>query len=264
MTRPPVARDPLGCGSMPLSRGFLAALLAAITLASPSARSVTLLTEENPPFNYTESGKLTGMATEIVLETARRAKLPMKIDVLPWNVAFQRAQAERETCLFATARLENRERLFTWIGPLANNYWGVYGRPDFAIPIRRLEDMKPLRIGGVVGDAKVEYLKENAVTNIKAVHDDKMNPPRLLLPANDPKRIDLWITGIYAARGVAKAAGVQDVKLVFVAREIPLYLACSPQTSAETLQALGDAFGEVKAEGLRERVNAAYEKKFER
>ena len=96
------------------------------------------------------------------------------------------------------------------------------------------------------------------------MRDDKANPPRLLLPAADRKRIDLWITGLYAARDVAKAAGVQDVKLVFIAREIPLYLACSPQTSAETLQALGDAFAEIKAEGLRERVSAAYEKKFER
>ena len=263
MTGRPIARDTIGDRSLP-PRRFVAALLGAIALASPSAQSVTLLTEENPPFNYTESGKLTGIATEIVLETVRRARLPMKIDVLPWNVAFQRARAERETCLFATARLENRERLFTWIGPLANNYWGVYGRSDFAIPIRKLEDLKPFRIGGVAGDAKVDYLKENAVTNIRTVRDDKANPPRLLLPAADRKRIDLWITGLYAARDVAKAAGVQDVKLVFIAREIPLYLACSPQTSAETLQALGDAFAEIKAEGLRERVSAAYEKKFER
>ncbi len=263
MTNRPSARGIVGHAPLALRR-FLAALLGALALASPPARSVTLLTEENPPFNYTESGKLTGIATEIVLETVRRARLPMKIDVLPWNVAFQRAQAERDACLFATARLENRERLFTWIGPLANNYWGVYGRSDLAIPVRKLDDLKPLRIGGVIGDAKVEYLKENAVTNISAVHDDKANPPRLLLPAADPKHIDLWITGIFAAHDVAKAAGVRDVKLVFIVREIPLYLACSPQTSAETLQALGDAFAEVKAEGFRERVNAAYEKKFGR
>jgi polar amino acid transport system substrate-binding protein len=242
----------------------LAALLGAVVLASPPVSGLTLLTEENPPFNYTESGKLTGIATDIVLETVRRSGLPMKIEVLHWDEAYKRAQAQRETCLFATARLENRERLFAWIGPLANNYWGVYGRSDFSIPVRKLDDLRTWRIGGVVSDAKVEYLRENAVTNIKTVAEDKQNPPRLLLPADDPKRIDLWITGLYAARDVARAAGVPDVKLVYVAREIPVYLACSPQTSVATLKALADAFEQVKAEGIPARVNAAYEKKFGR
>lgn len=247
---------------LPLSRLFLAALLG--VLASPSVQSVTLLTEENPPFNYTESGKLTGIATEIVLETVRRSGLPMKIEVLPWDDAYQRAQAQRDTCLFATARLENRERLFAWIGPLGSNFWGVYARSDFSLPIRTLEDLKAWRIGGVISDAKVEYLRENSITNIKALPEDKFNPPRLLLPADDPNRIELWIAGIYAAHEVAKAAGVPNVKLVFVVREIPVYLACSPQTSPATLKVLADAFAQVKADGLPARVNAAYEKRFAR
>lgn len=247
-----------------IPRVSLAALLAALVLVSQPVKAVTLLTEENPPFNYTASGKLTGIATEIVLETVGRTGLPMKVEVLPWDVAYRRAQAERETCLFATARLENRERLFAWIGPLASNFWAVYARSDFSIPIRALEDLKAWRIGGVVSDAKVEYLRENAVTNIKAVPEDRFNPPRLLLPPDDPQRIDLWITGLHAARDVARSAGVSNVKLVFIVREIPVYLACSPQTSAATLKALADAFEKVRAEGIPARVYAAYEKKFER
>ena len=239
-------------------------LLGVLALASPPVQSLTLLTEENPPFNFTEGGKLTGIATEIVQETVRRTGLPVKTEVLPWDDAYKRTQAQRETCLFATARLENRERLFAWIGPLANNFWGVYGKPEFSIPIRTLDDLKAWRIGGVLSDAKVEYLRENSVTNIKVVTDDKLNPPRLLLPADNPNRIDLWITGLYAASGVARAAGVPNVKLVYVAREIPLYLACSPQTSVATLKALSEAFEQVKAEGIPARVIAEFAKRFPR
>ncbi len=245
-------------------RPFPFLLAAALAWASCAAHAVTLLTEENPPFNYTEAGKLTGSATEIVQEIVRRSGLPAKFEVLPWDIAYKRAQGERDTCLFATARLEGRERLFTWIGPLGRNFWGVYGRADFAIPIRTLEDLKPYRIGGVISDAKIEYLRENAVTSIKAVPEDKFNPPRLLLPADDPNHIDLWVTGLYAARDVARAAGVANVKLVFVAREITVYLACSPQLPSATLKALTDAFEQVKAEGMLERINAAYDKKFVR
>lgn len=61
-------------------------LLALIVLSAPVA-AVTLLTEENPPFNFTEEGRLVGMSSEIVLEAARRANLPVKTEVLPWDEA---------------------------------------------------------------------------------------------------------------------------------------------------------------------------------
>ena len=226
------------------------------------ARALTLLTEENPPFNYTENGKLTGLVTELVLETVKRANVPYTIEVLPWNRAYTRAQAERDTCLFATARLDSREKLFLWVGPFANNLWAVYGRGDFGGSVRVLLDLKPYRVGGVVNDAKVEYLKENGVTNIKQVLEDRMNPPRLFLPADDPNRIDLWVTGYYGERDVARAAKVADIKLVFIVREIPLYLACSPQTAPAIVKALSEAVDKMRAEGLFAHLAATYEKKF--
>ena len=173
-----------------------------------------------------------------------------------------RAQAEKDTCLFATARLDNREKLFSWVGPFANNLWAVYGRGDFAGSVRMLSDLKPYQIGGVVNDAKVDYLKENGVTNIKQVPDDRMNPPRLLLPADDPNHIDLWVTGYYGERDLARAAKVNDIKLVFIVREIPLYLACSPQTSPRVVKALSEAVEKMRAEGLLAKAAATYENKF--
>jgi polar amino acid transport system substrate-binding protein len=237
----------------------IALLIAAFALP---VSALTLLTEENPPFNYTENGKLTGLVTELVEETARRASVPYTLEVLPWNRAYGRAQAERDTCLFATARLPNREKLFVWVGPYASNLWGVYGKGDFAGNVRALADLKPYRIGGVVNDAKVEYLKENGDTNITLVADDRLNPPRLALPKEDRNHVDLWVTGYYGARDVARAAKVADVKLVFVVRDIPLYLACSPQTSPAVIKALSEAVDKMRAEGMPAKVTAEYEKKF--
>ncbi len=241
----------------------LAAASALAALCGPiPAHALTLLTEENPPFNYTENGKLTGLVTELVVEAANRAKVAYTIEVLPWNRAYIRAQSEKDTCLFATARLDNREKLFSWVGPFANNLWAVYGRGDFTGKVRLLSDLKPYRIGGVVYDAKVEYLKENGIMNIKQVHTDQMIPPLLFLPADDENRIDLWVTGYYGERDVARAAKVTDIKLVFIVREIPLYLACSPQTSPAVVKALSEAVAKLQAEGVVARLAATYEKKF--
>jgi len=242
----------------------LAAAVVLVASLPAAGAPLTLLTEENPPFNYSEDGRLTGMVAELVVEALARAKVPYAIEVLPWTRAYARAQAERDTCLFATARLPAREKLFTWVGPLAANLWGTYGRGDFSGSVRTLADLRRLRIGGVASDAKVEYLRENGVTNIRVAPEDRLNPPLLSLPAGHPDRIDLWVTGYYGARAVARAAKATDIKLVFIVREIPLYLACNPQTSKAALTALAEAVDAMRADGLLERVAATYEKRLAR
>jgi len=248
--------------SMPSLR-FMLALFAAVAWASSApAATLSFLTEEKPSFNYADYVKVVGSATEIVRQISARAGHPGAIEVLPWEDAYVRAQAEKNTCIFATARLENRERLFLWVGPLANNLWALYAKSDFAVPIRALKDLAPYRIGAVTRDAKGDFLRENAITNLKFVRDDRDNPPRLLLPADNPDHIDLWITTLYSGKSIAKAAKVPNIKLVFIAAEQPLYLACNPQTDRGVVKALSDALEALRADGSVARINASYEKKF--
>jgi len=240
-----------------------AAWLAAVLIgAAAPAAALALLTEENPPFNYTDNGKLGGAAADVVREMAARAGVPGKFEVLPETKAFIRAQADRDTCFFATPRLENRERLFAWVGPIATNLWAVYGRADFAAPIRTLKDLAPYRIGAVARDPKGDFLRDNGVPDVRAFRDDAQNPQRLFLPRDNPEHIDLWITNLYSGRAVAKAAKAADVKLVFIAFEEPLFLACSPQTDPKIVKALSDALETMKADGSFKRITADYEKRF--
>jgi len=242
-----------------MNASLLAAVLVAV--ATPVA-ALSLLTEENPPFNYTEKGKLEGSATDVVRDMASRAHVAAKFDILPGDKAFVRAQANRDTCVFATPRLENRERLFVWIGPIATNLWAVYGRGDFAPSIRTVKDLSPYRIGTVARDPKAEFLRENGVTDVRAFRDEALNPQRLFLARDNPDHIDLWITDLYSGRAIAKAAKVKDIKLVFIAGEQPLFLACSPQTDPNIVKALADALETMKADGSFKRITAEYESRF--
>jgi polar amino acid transport system substrate-binding protein len=242
-----------------MNASLLAAVLVAV--ATPVA-ALSLLTEENPPFNYTEKGKLEGSATDVVRDMASRARVAAKFDILPGDKAFVRAQANRDTCVFATPRLENRERLFVWIGPIATNLWAVYGRGDFAPSIRTVKDLSPYRIGTVARDPKAEFLRENGVTDVRAFREDALNPQRLFLARDNPDHIDLWITDLYSGRAIAKTAKVKDIKLVFIAGEQPLFLACSPQTDPNIVKALAEALETMKADGSFKRITADYERRF--
>ena len=236
----------------------------AVVFAAAPARALTLLTDENPPFSFTEKGKVQGQAADIVREMAARAGIPATVEVAPWETAYVRAQGQRDACLFATARQENRERLFLWVGPIAVNPWAVYARGDFGLPIRSVKELAPFRIGTVDRDAKNDFLRENGVNDLRAVREDAQNPPRLLLPREHPDHIDLWITGLFSGRETAKAAKVADIKIVFIVSDEPLLLACNAQTDRKVVRTLSDALDGMKADGSFQRITARYEKRFPR
>lgn len=242
-------------GRFPASLVFLAGLVCV-----QHANAVTFLTEENPPFNYTADKKTTGIATQVVLEIARRAGEPADIRLSGWDAAYRSAQVENNTCLYSTARLENRENLFQWVGPIAANRWALFAREDFNRKLASLKDLHSLRIGGVVLDAKVDYLRARGVTTYRDANRDEDNPSRLFLKPQDPNYIDLWVTGYYTAAELAKKAKSGPVKPVFLLQEIPLYLACSPRTAKATLQKFSAALEAMKKDGTLQRIEAELEK----
>lgn len=234
-------------------------VLAGVLAAAQPALALKLLTEENPPLNYTENKKLTGMATEVVQEMGKRAKINLETEVMAWDKAYGQAQADKETCIYSTARLPNRENAFKWVGPIAVNRWGLYALGGFIPTINSLKDARPYRVGGVARDAKTEFLKQSGVTNIFEEKDDKLNPPKLTLNRKEPQKIDLWITSLSGAKQVAAQAKVPNVKLVYAVNEAESYLACSPRTSAATLKALAEALDGMKKDGSYDKIMKAWE-----
>jgi len=230
-------------------------LLAATAVATSPLHALTFFTEENPPFSFALKGKpAAGASTEIVNEMAKRAGVSADIKVMEWDEAYSRAQADKDTCLYSTARLENRENQFQWVGELVVNKWALFGRSDFARPVKSLNDLKPLKIGGVALDAKVEFLKSRAITNFREVVRDEQNPPRLFLKPTDPNYIDLWVTGYYSGNEIAQKAKAGPVKMVYMFRETPLWLACSPRTDKASIRKLTDALAAMDKDGSRKRI----------
>jgi polar amino acid transport system substrate-binding protein len=229
-----------------------------LTLAAPTAHALTLVTEENPPFNYTDEGKVVGISTEIVAELGKRSAILLQIQSMPWEKAYIAAQRDKETCIYSTARLENRERLFSWIGPIATNRWVLIGKSDFAGSVKTVEDARKYRVGVVAKDAKIEFLMGKGVTDLREVSEDGLNPPRLVLNRDDPNRIDLWATSAYGARRTAARANVKDIKLVLFLQDVPLYLACGRNTSPQTVQALSQAFERARKDGTLKRITEQY------
>ncbi len=216
-------------------------LIACAALAATSAAvaaPLQLVTENNPPFNFADGKDVKGTSTEAVRALLAKAGLEAKITVMKWDDAYTLAQASANTCIYSTARVDNREKLFKWFGPIATNHWALYALPAFDKPIKVARDARFFKIGAVKNDAKVDFMRKEGASSIREADKDADNPARLALPKTDPNAIDLWITGEATAKEVAAKAGVKEIKQVLVVRKQDLYLACNPRTDKGTLAKL--------------------------
>jgi polar amino acid transport system substrate-binding protein len=216
-------------------------LLAFAALAATSAAlaaPLQLVTENNPPFNFADGKDVKGTSTEAVRALLAKAGLEAKISVMKWDDAYTKAQASANTCIYSTARVENREKLFKWFGPIATNHWALYAAPSFDKPIKEARDARFFKIGALKGDAKVDFMRNEGVSSIREADKDSDNAVRLTLPKTDPNAIDLWVASQATAKELAAKAGVKEIKEVLVVRKLDLYLACNPRTDKETLAKL--------------------------
>ncbi len=221
-----------------------------IWLALP-AFALDITTEDNPPFNYLDGQRVTGMSTEILTEMGRRAGVPLTIHMQPWARAYQAALEMPDTCVYSTVRLPEREALFKWIGPLATNKWALFAKNDFSGQIRSIDDAKNYRIGGITLDAKAMYLKSLGFPHVDMVADEQLNLAKLL-----SGHIDLWISGLY--KQSADSVDSKAIKPVLVVREVDYFLACHPRTSEATLNALTRTLQALRKEGYLKAVTERY------
>jgi len=99
--------------------GIIAAGLCLLVGTSAWSQSLQIVTEEFPPYNYTENGLITGMSTEVVVAACKAVGLPNEIKVYPWARTYEIALSEPNTLIFSIARSPVREESFQWAGTVA-------------------------------------------------------------------------------------------------------------------------------------------------
>jgi polar amino acid transport system substrate-binding protein len=231
---------------------FLAGMLA---LAVPAHAALRMLTDENAPFGYTDpaSHKITGITADMVVEAARRAKLPYGLEVFPWARAYSLAKNEPDTCVYPLARLPERESLFQWVGPLSVNTWVLYAKSSFQGKVSSVASLEKYAVGGLLQDGPSVYLKSQGV-NVEMVGDNKYNVKKLAAG-----RIDLWATGLYRGKALAAEEGITDIKPVYTIKEVEHYLACSPKTADSAIKALNQAVDTMRADGWMKKIGEQYQ-----
>jgi len=242
--------------------GVMALAMSALGQTALAAERLYIFTENYPPYNTSESGKgfahseedITGICTDMVKAILARVEYDYVMKMRDWSYAYDWVQDRENHGLFCTARTDQREDQFQWVGPLASIKWTLFGAPDSDITLDSLEDARDLRIAGYKGDVMSGYLVDQGFNVVMGISGD-VNARRLTLG-----QADLWVTdGLVGPLVAEEEHGITGLKPVLVFRETPMYLAFSTNTDPAIIADLQQTLDEARKAGEIDRIVAHYE-----
>ena len=213
--------------------------------------SFKILTEEFPPFNFSENGKVKGVSTDIVREILNKMNLPDNIEIKPWSIGYSTIQKEDNVILFSTTRSPGRENLFKWVGPLVSNNVVFFARKGSGLSVSNLDEARSAKnIGVYMDDFGEILLKEKGFTNLESVVDNKLNVKKLM-----EGKIELWLANELTGKHMAREAGVADkIEKIYDVQEDSMYLAFSRSTPDSIIEKWQNVLDEIKADETFARI----------
>ncbi len=143
---------------------------------------LTMFTETYRPLNFEKNGEITGQATEVVTELARRTGTGADIRLVPWQEGYQKVLDQPNTAIFSTVMTPERKELFQWVGPIAVLETNLYALKGSDINITSMADVKDVSEVATVEDYYTEDLLQgdHGGSNIKTYPDEAKTARALL------------------------------------------------------------------------------------
>jgi len=245
------------------ARVIVALLLMSVLSACPpafAAAPVTLMAEENAPFNFTAGGVATGIAVDLIvaaLKDAGYAVSPSEIQVVPWARAYDAARNQPGTMLFSMARTQERESLFSWVGPIYKAQIGLVAARGRNIRVSSPADLQAYTIATVRDGAPEQLLVKAGVPEQSL---DRGNGIEANLKKLLAGRVDMVAFNIPAVIYNLSRMGADpaDFTVVYVLRELDLYYAFHTSTDPVLLKAVQASLDRIRASGGYETIVRRY------
>ena len=231
-------------------------LLAAVMGVGGTARAsepVRIITEEFPPYNYTDQGKITGLSTQVVEAVLKELKLQGDFQSLPWARAYDTARNASGVLIYSIGRTPEREPLFKWVGVIAPTDYYLFALPGRPFKLESLDMAKQYQIGTVNQDVGEQFLLAHGFVkgqNLQSSVKYELNYQKLKLG-----RIDLWIMSELTANHLARQAGDDPTKTLAKVYRISdlssegYYMAFGSQTPDATVVQFRKGLDTIKKNG---------------
>jgi polar amino acid transport system substrate-binding protein len=216
---------------------------------TPSAKDLTYITHQFPPFNFQKDNSLQGISIDLLELVWNRMGENLNrsiIEFLPWTEGYQRTLNEKNTVLFVAAKLPEREQLFKWAGPVGSDTKVLLAKKDKNLTIAGPEDLKNYRIGVVKDDSAVQFVLNNGV-RMEDLVVERTSKPIIEMLQNDS--IDAWAYSETAGRWLIQDSGVNasDYRAAYRLGQIEAYYAFNKETPDPIVQSFQEALDSLKS-----------------
>ncbi|MDZ7918808.1 substrate-binding periplasmic protein [Rhodoferax sp.] len=216
-------------------------------------------TEHWPPYNFAESGKVQGIATDVLRAACELAELRCSFQVVPWARGYRVVRNTPNTVLYTTARKPSREDHFVWVGPLLPRTTWVYTRNISGQPVRDAKELAQLRIGVVREEAAQQDLQAAGVPASALVEESSNDAVfRMLMGDMVQAMVDTEVGMAWNLRSVGRPAG-SVTKLLKLSDDGGYYFALNRQTNPLMVRKLQQAVDKLRAEGRLDAIVKNYE-----
>lgn len=221
--------------------------------ASVAAHPIKVLTEEFPPYNYSENGAITGFSTEVVRAVLHEIKVRGDFQSMPWARAYEIAQNTENVLIYSIGRSAQREHLFKWVGVIAPTHYYLYSLPSRKLKFEQLHQAKGFQTATVNADVGEQFLIAQGFVkgqNLQSSNRYELNYEKLKLG-----RVDLWIMPELVAFHLARQAG--DDPATSLARSLAIrelgsdgyYMAFGAKTPDALVARLSKGLATIKTNG---------------
>ncbi len=226
--------------------------------------SIDIVTEEFPPFNYTENGRMTGYATEVVQAVLADIGIKANFHVLPWPRAMRWAQEKENVLIYSIARNEERERNFKFVGQITEGENYFYALKDRHMALNSMEEAHKFVVGVVHEDIKEYMLEKRGFIlhkNLSPLLTNEQN--YFMLKAG---RIDLWPMNRFTMTYIVRKCGDEPDQFIEPVLKIDSifpytgdFMAFGSNTSDDVVDRFREGLNRVKASGKFEEISRKWE-----
>ncbi len=236
---------------------FISVLLVAVLA---EAEEIRIVTEDFPPYNYEENGKITGLSTKVVRSVLKEVGMNPEIRIYPWARAYKEALQQKNILIYSILRISEREKLFRWVGEIAVSQMCLFRlRERNDIKISSLEDAKKYKVGVTRETAPHHYFLDKGfeLKEWEVVSRDELSIKKLV-----SRRIDLMpyyeTPFIYKVEKLGYDPNKFVKALSLKEASEKLYMAFSRSTPDSTVEKFIKALDKIKTDGTYDKIVNEY------
>jgi polar amino acid transport system substrate-binding protein len=220
-------------------------------------KPMVFLTEENPPYNFTDpvTGQVTGFAADKVRAIMQGIRRPYTFQVLPWTVAYGRALTDPDSCVFMTVQTEERRPLFQWVTPLSDGGMALFGLAERGLTLNSLRDLDGYRVMVQKGGPGEAFLRRHVESGGKVTLISR----EVLTDLGPLQRgeVDFYASGLHDGPYVARSKGIA-LRLALRLFSIVGGIACHRDFDPLILAQMQEALNQLNASGQSRTIEMAY------